>query len=262
MPKKAAGGYADKTFTEMMMAKVYCVHMVSQLAYDLLFQDVDTVWYRNPLEFFSNRTNGYYDYDIYFQDDGARSVRYQPFSPNSGFYFARHNERTEYFFHSLLMSGPIIAQSGSHQNAIAAVLQDHASWRGLHVKTLNRDMEEFPNGYHYQKDRQLMKNIVEGKAKPYVFHMSWTSNKKDKLLFMQQMGDWFVKEECVGGTVNSILNDTAKDAAAKTDISGACCMAKPNIKCHYRDRPSKIDCKDAPPMVKGGPSWWGEGATV
>ena len=49
MPKKAAEAYGDDIFRKIMFAKVYCVHMVSMLGYDLLFQDVDVVWYKNPL---------------------------------------------------------------------------------------------------------------------------------------------------------------------------------------------------------------------
>ena len=255
MPKGAAGYYADRAFSGMMMAKLYCVHMINQLGYDLLFQDVDVVWYRNPLEFFSNSTSRYYNYDIYFQDDGARAVRYQPYSPNSGFYFVRHNERTEYFFHSLLMAGSIIAQSGSHQNAMAAVLQEHASWRGLHVKTLHRKLVEFPNGYHFQTQTQYMKDIVSGKSKPYVFHMSWTVNKDDKKLYFEQMGDWYVKEKCVGNTAEKILKANTT-FSVETNLVQECCMAEPEIKCHYRDMPSKIPCKNSDPLHKGRGSWW------
>ena len=51
MPKKAAGAYADSVFREIMLAKVYCVHaVVSVIGYDVLFQDVDVIWYKNPLE--------------------------------------------------------------------------------------------------------------------------------------------------------------------------------------------------------------------
>ena len=55
MPKEAAREYGDDTFRTMMFAKVYCVHMVSVLGHDLLFQDVDVVWYQNPLSFFQTR---------------------------------------------------------------------------------------------------------------------------------------------------------------------------------------------------------------
>jgi hypothetical protein len=50
MPKEAAKEYADDTFRLMMFAKVYCVHIVSQLGYNFLFQDVDVIWYKNPLD--------------------------------------------------------------------------------------------------------------------------------------------------------------------------------------------------------------------
>jgi len=236
----------------MMMAKVYCVHMINMLGYNVLFQDVDIVWYQNPLEFFTNSSNPLYDFDMYFQDDGAHTRRYAPYSPNSGFYFVRHNERTEYFMHSLLMAGNIIAQSGSHQNAMSSTLNEHASWRGLHVKTLDRDMEEFPGGFHFHQPhrKEYMKGILEGTIKSYIFHMSWTANKDNKKLYFEQMGDWYVKEECVGSKASTILEGEEKDLAK------ACCAAEPIIKCHYRDKPSKIPCKDSPPIDKGKPSWW------
>jgi hypothetical protein len=87
MPTAAAVFYGDQAFTGMMMAKVYSVHLINALGYDLLFQDVDVVWYKNPLIYFESPESG--DFDIYFQDDGAHSVRYAPYSPNTGFYFVR-----------------------------------------------------------------------------------------------------------------------------------------------------------------------------
>jgi len=80
----------------MMFAKVVCVHLISLLGYDLLFQDVDVVWYKDPLPFFHNSTSPISDFDVLFQDDGAHSLRYAPFSANSGFYYARNNDRTRY----------------------------------------------------------------------------------------------------------------------------------------------------------------------
>jgi hypothetical protein len=87
MPTAAATFYGDQAFIGMMMAKVYSVHLINTLGYDLLFQDVDVVWYKNPLSYFESPESG--DFDIYFQDDGAHSVRYAPYSPNTGLYFVR-----------------------------------------------------------------------------------------------------------------------------------------------------------------------------
>ena len=82
MPEQAAYRYGDKIFSMMMMAKVYCVHLVMSLGYDVLFQDVDVVWQKNPLEYLESEESK--EWDMIFQDDGSRQVRYQPYSPNTG----------------------------------------------------------------------------------------------------------------------------------------------------------------------------------
>ena len=119
MPQEAAGQYGDRKFTAMMLAKVFCVHMVSSLNYNILFQDVDIVWYRNPIPFFETQN---LHFDLLFQDDGGHSVRYAPYSANSGFYYVRANPKTKYFFHSLLMNGDLIQKTKSHQQALARCL--------------------------------------------------------------------------------------------------------------------------------------------
>lgn len=45
IPKAEANAYGDKIFTRVMFAKVVCVQLVNELGYDLLFSDVDVVWY-------------------------------------------------------------------------------------------------------------------------------------------------------------------------------------------------------------------------
>jgi hypothetical protein len=75
-PTDAAEDYGDKVFGAMMFAKVLCVQLVNHLGYDVLFQDVDVIWYKNPLAFFQERSSDVNSFDLYFQDDGARSNRY------------------------------------------------------------------------------------------------------------------------------------------------------------------------------------------
>jgi hypothetical protein len=82
LPESAARAYGDRTFSKMMMAKVYCVHLVLSSGYNVLFQDVDVVWYKDPLPYFSSPAAQ--EWDMMFQDDGARSIRYAPYSPNTG----------------------------------------------------------------------------------------------------------------------------------------------------------------------------------
>eukprot|EP00536_Pseudo-nitzschia_multiseries_P017189 jgi/Psemu1/224048/e_gw1.1420.3.1 len=253
IPKKAADGYADGTFREIMFAKVYCVHMISMLGYDLLFQDVDVLWYKNPLAWFHGGTNAVNDYDMIFQDDGSRVLMYAPYAANTGFYFVRNNERTRIFFNSLLMAGDLIMASFSHQIALVALVSEHVSLYGLRVKVWNRSLKEFPGGYMYHEAPDLVKKLIKGETQPYIFHMCWTENKDDKVKYMQQMGQWYLQDSCRNKSKKKI-HDSAVNGT--TGVGQQCCSSKSLITCHYRDKPSIIPCPDSPPIDKGAKSFW------
>ena len=62
---------------------------------NVLFQDVDLVWFRDPFPYFKayrqkamvkSKMSGSYA-EAFFSDDGQRSLRYSPFFANSGFYY-------------------------------------------------------------------------------------------------------------------------------------------------------------------------------
>lgn len=240
----------------MMMAKVLVVQLVSMLGYHILFQDVDMIWYQHPLAYFYPYLDDRHgkdtpEYDIFFQDDGGRSVRYAPYSANSGFYFIRHNARTRHLLTSVLMAGDSIVRSRSHQQVLIALLSEHVSLYGLKVKVLSRDMEEFPGGYHYhQRSKEYMTELFAGNLQPFIFHMSWTSNKVNKILFFRQMGEWYVPEKCIQRKVDDVVK-TSVDSL----VTG-CCANDPIVSCHYRDKPSIQPCYRSPPLDKEQPSWW------
>lgn len=256
LPSGAARSYGDRNFVAMMFAKVVCVQLVNYLGFDLLFQDVDVVWYKNPLEWFQDKENPYHEYDMYFQDDGAHSIRYAPYSANSGFYFVRSNDLTRYFFTSLLYHNDEILTSNSHQQVLIQIMAEHASKFGLRVKVLGREMEEFPGGWHYHSraKKSYLKAIMSGEVVPYIFHMSWTKNKDNKINFFQQMGEWYLADKCISKTKGQILGEGMSDA--ETPLMEPCCIPEPRILCHYKDKPSKIPCKESPPIDKGGRSFW------
>jgi hypothetical protein len=136
--------------------------------------------------------------------------------------------------------GDLIEKTKSHQEALTAVLNEHTSFTGLRVKVWKRGRgNQFPGGWEYQRDRPVMKTILKGNSTtdPYIFHMSWTKNKDYKKKFMGQMGLWYKKEGC---------NTDGFD----------CCLAEPNVTCHYRDKPSIISCRESDPMDNNGRSFW------
>jgi len=84
-------------------------------------------------------------------------------------YFVRNNDKTRYFFNSLLLAGDLIASTHSHQIALISLLNEHASLYNLKVKILSRDSDEFPGGFTYHRRRDYMKDLFAGKVKPYLF---------------------------------------------------------------------------------------------
>jgi hypothetical protein len=137
--------------------------------------------------------------------------------------------------------GDVIEKTKSHQAALTAVLNEHASWKGLRVKVWKGGLDnQFPGGCEYhEQDKTVMRTILSGNstADPYIFHMSWTNNKDNKKKFLTQMGQWYKKEGCNGDGFD-------------------CCLAEPNITCHYRDKPSIIPCRESNPIDKNGKSFW------
>ena len=255
MPKEAAKRYADRNFRAMMMAKVFCVHMVLALGYDVLFQDVDVVWWRNPLEYFHSseeEQSPSKHFDMYFQDDGNHALYYAPYSANTGFYYVRHNDITMHFFNTFLMAGDTIIATKSHQVALIALLGEHASLYGLRVKVFNRNSDDFPGGHAFNQRKSFMKDILAKAVHPYIFHMSWTLNKVNKQKYFQQMGEWYYQPTCIEKSLADLLPSGSESGA----LFDKCCAAEPIVQCHYSDKPSLHPCKDSPPIDKGMRSWW------
>lgn len=74
IPSEAAQVFGDERYGRIILAKLLCVHTISMLGVDFLFQDVDVLWKRDPLEFFLNLDGATGNFDIYFQDDGSRGL--------------------------------------------------------------------------------------------------------------------------------------------------------------------------------------------
>jgi hypothetical protein len=261
LPTAAARRYADPTFRQMMLAKVWCVHLTLTLGYSVLFQDVDVQWYRNPLDYFTPTVLA--DYDVWFQDDGNHALYYAPYSANTGFYYLQHSDQTLALVNTLLRSGgDYILATKSHQIPMVALLQEQASLHGLRIKIWPRTGDDFPGGHAFHHRRDLMKAIMSREAdnpakggdasnKPYIFHMSWTKSKDNKIKFYQQMGEWYLADDvCLTADYELDVSHTVLAEPQK------CCVAVPTVVCHYRDKPSKIPCPDSPTIDKNGRDFW------
>jgi len=256
IPKGEARRYGDKIFRSMMYAKVLCVLYPLLLNYDVLFQDVDIVWYKDPMPFFQDSDNPKVaNFDVLFQHDGSDSVRYAPYSANSGFYYVRANKRSQYLFTSLLYHSDLIITWDSHQQVLIQLLAEHSSLFGLNVKIFSRDTEYFPGGWQYHSRKDFMKKMMEGETDSYIFHMSWTENKDNKLLFLRQLGQWFVNEQCVGKNAEEILGGV--EIQTGIPLFEPCCAAEALVSCHYKDKASVNSCKGKGENIdKYGTPFW------
>ncbi len=195
-------------------------------------------------------------FDVFFQDDGSRQERYAPYSANSGFYYVRSNQKTKHLFRSLLYASDLINAWYSHQQVLIALLAEHNSLLGLNVKILPKEMEEFPGGVQFHRNKQSMKKILRGESDAYILHMSWTKNKDNKVLFFKQFGEWYLQESCVNKPIDTIISEQNVFEPGAGVLRDLCCSAEPLVSCHYRDKPSKIPCRDSPPIDRNGESWW------
>lgn len=133
----------------------------------------------------------------------------------------------------------------------------YSSLFGLNVKVFSRDTEYFPGGWQFHSKKDFMKRLINGETTDtYIFHMSWTENKDNKLLFFRQLGQWFVEEQCVGKNAEEILgSDEIKEGAS---LVQPCCAVEALVSCHYPDKPCVRSCQGKGGNIdKHGKSFWG-----
>ncbi len=142
--------------------------------------------------------------------------------------------------------------SHSHQQTLLEVLSEHVSLFGLRIKTFDADDTVFfPDGAHFHTKKVFMKDFIKGKFDKdlYIFHMNWNKNKKEKIDYMRQMGQWFVKETCADQSLNetlAALSNLKSSLGGNATIGHTCCSLEPIFSCHWSDKPSIHPCKDKP----------------
>ena len=240
--KKASMDYLDRVFVDMMWYKAFSVYLLCRLRINVLFQDVDLVWFKDPFPYFKafiakaqakSQLSGSFP-EAFFSDDGQRSLRYSPFFANSGFYYLIASERSEWFAYSVMTAFDAVQVLGSHQNTFTARLVEGLALGHRHAVLL--PMEAFPTGIMYHHDRGYMKRLRQGRVQPYNFHMCWTQGKPDKLMYLRKALMWYLSELCSplealepDGVVYQqlvTLDQQGTPAAQRWEQLGAqCCMS-------------------------------------
>ncbi len=200
--KKASNDYLDRVFVDMMWYKAFCVHLIASRGINLLFQDADLVWFRDPFPYFKKYREQAHERsvasgsfpDAFFSDDGQRSLRYSPFFANSGFYYMIGGPKSAYMAWSIMTAFDAVQVLGSHQNVFTYKMVEGLGLNHRHAVIL--DLKEFPNGIMYHHDKRYMRRLDKKEVSPYGFHMCWTQGKPDKLKYLKLAKMWYLTEQC------------------------------------------------------------------
>lgn len=83
-----------------------------------------------------------------------------------------------------------IGQTHSHQSVLIRHIAESHHLFGLKVYVL--DTKLFPSGQTYHENKNQVKKIIARTFRPFVFHMCWTSNRVDKVVYFKEMGLWYL----------------------------------------------------------------------
>jgi len=183
---RSASSFGDQHFRGLMFAKCAVVVDALHLGRDILFQDVDLVWRRNPLLDLERRA-AVEGFDEQFMYDGPNAY-YAPLHLNSGFFYVRNTANAMMLWSGVLRHFDKVLQSGSHQvlvNAAVSALQD----RGHRIFVLAED--RYLNGHevHAVSAQRRPRFPISGAD---VIHVSWTGNLQAKLEKLRDNGLWFL----------------------------------------------------------------------
>lgn len=77
----------------------------------------------------------------------------------------------------------------------------------LRPANLDSYCDRIEDGWHFHRSKtEYMKELKQGKQTPYIFHMNWNNNGKEKQDLMKESGFWFVQDSC---HVSAVPSDIA-----------------------------------------------------
>jgi len=69
---------------------------------------------------------------------------------------------------------------------------------------------------------------------------------------------WFVKEQCIDQKALNYVDHNAESAEMINNFVNSCCSKNALISCHFKDKPSAVNCNSSPSIDIGGKAFWEE----
>ncbi len=187
-----AGGavrFGDKQFSKTMFYKNAIILDILELGANVLFQDVDIIWLRDPFDYISVNCN---DRDIYIMFDGPNPF-HRPLYANTGFIYAVCNDASKALFETALRNTASIFQTGSHQMPLNRIMEYFIVHNVLSVKVLPQVL--FLNGHLFNLKQGVREHAGDWQKNGFVVHYSWTNNREEKRQKIEKFGFNYLPDE-------------------------------------------------------------------
>ena len=196
----AAKSYGDQIFARLMLAKTMVVQDILRLGYHPLFQDIDVIWRKDPLEFLRHSVRE--SLDAQFMYDGHNWI-YQPLHVNTGFFLLRNAAPARQFWRLVCDNLDKVLAYRSQQVVVNTLLVSRY-FRGLRLDVLPE--KQFANGHLFS-----IESVEELPPDPYVVHCSWTHNLEHKVQKLRFANLWYldggIRRSWSSPTIESLDND-------------------------------------------------------
>ena len=178
----ASSAFGDRMFSRTMFYKNAIVSDVLELGANVLFQDVDMLWLRDPFEYFATDLK---DSDIHFMYDGRNPI-HKPLYANTGFIYVKCNSACKAFFETAVRNTASIFHCRSHQMPLNRMLAYFATHNVLAVNVLPQEL--FLNGHLFNLDNGVAEVATNWQQQGYVVHYSWTADLHQKTAKIKKFG--------------------------------------------------------------------------
>lgn len=169
-----SSGFGDRKFSRTMFYKNAVITELLELGANVLFQDVDMIWLKDPLDYFSAHDT---QHDLYLMYDGPNRL-HRPLYINTGFFYVRCNEACKALFETARRNTANIFSYGSHQQPLNRIIAHFMLHNVLSIQVLPQS--EFLNGHLFNLKTGLAPAAENWQSEGYAVHYSWTADMQQK----------------------------------------------------------------------------------
>ena len=182
MPGGGSSAYGDRQFSRTMFYKNAVVSDALILGANVLFQDVDLVWFKDPFPYLREHCAAN---DIAIMFDG-NNPHHGPIYANTGFIHVACTSASRALFETAARNTASIFQCRSHQRPFNHILAFFALHNVLGLSVLPET--RFLNGHLFNLERGVSARAGDWKRDGYVMHYSWTADRAEKQQKLDRFG--------------------------------------------------------------------------